>query len=315
MKAWNTLVTALAYREKGTSLALFRIFIALTICGELFTTWWSGAASFLWHPQADGGFKEVISSSHWLFSMLGGATTSTVDGVFSVALVASVMVLVGLGTQGFAAISLVTLQALFSLQLGSGGGHDRVMTLALFGLILAASDATLSLTCRLRTGQWTSDLHVPAWPRYVGIWQLTVIYVFSGSAKTSPHWLPLGEMDAVYRVLLTPIWSRGSWELYIEPFYRLTQLSSVVTMVWELTWFVVPLMLLWRASGRRWAFDPRPLYLGLGVVMHLVLWVATNLGPFSPITLSFYVLLYGPEEMREVVGRFAPAGWLGGRET
>ena len=303
MKAWNTLVTALAYREKGTSLALFRIFIALTICGELLTTWLSGAASFLWHPQVDGGFKETISSSHWLFSMLGGATTTTVDGVFVAAFVATLMVLVGLGTRGFAAISLVTLQALFSLQPGSGGGHDRVMTIALFGLILAASDVTLSLACKLRTGKWTSDITVPAWPRYVGIWQLTVIYVFAGAAKTSPHWLPVGEMDAVYNMLLMPSWSRGSWELYVAPFYRLTQLSSVVTMVWELTWFVVPLMLLWRASGRRWAFDPRPLYLGLGVVMHMVLWVLANLGPFSPITMSFYVLLYGPEELWNKVRR------------
>ena len=70
-----------------------------------------------------------------------------------------------------------------------------------------------------------------------------------------------------------------------------------MTVLWEISWFVVPLALLWRASGRRLRFDPRPLYLGRGLLVHGTLWVMVNLGPFTPITLSFYVLVYRPDEI------------------
>lgn len=110
-------------------------------------------------------------------------------------------------------------------------------------------------------------------------------------------------MDAVYTMLLIPSWSRGSWETWIAPLYPLTQLSSLVTVLFESLWFVVPLALIWRATGRRLPFDPRPLFMGLGLAMHLILWFLANLGPFSPITLSFYPLLYAGGDYRRWLQR------------
>jgi len=294
---WRAVVVALSHREKGTSLAIFRILVGLTIAGELLTTRLSGAMAFLWFSQTEGGFKAEVSSSHWLFAFLGGPTGANVELLWAVAWVSSIAIVLGIGTRGFAAVALFSLQGLLSLQPASGGGHDRLMTIALVGLVLASSDATLSLWSRLRRGQWISDERVHAWPRYLGMWQLTVVYVFTGAAKANPNWLPPGRMDAVYQMLLLPTWSRGSWEHWIGPLYPLTQLGTVVTVLWEISWFVVPLALLWRASGRRLRFDPRPLYLGLGLLVHGTLWVMVNLGPFTPITLSFYVLVYRPDEI------------------
>jgi len=306
MKAYHALVAALAHREDGTPLALFRILIGTTVFFELLLTRLSGSARFLWYPASAGGFKPSATTSHWLFHSLGGPTATNLDLVWAVGTAAAAMVAIGLGTRGFSALCLVCMQAMFTLQPGSGGGHDRVITIALFGLILATTDRTMSVACRVRTGRWTDSALVPAWPRYVGIWQLTVMYVFAGTAKLQPQWIPPGEMDAVYNMLLIPTWSRGSWEAWIAPLYPLTQLGSVITVLFESLWFIVPLALIWRATGRRLRFDPRPLFLGLGLVMHLTLWCLANLGPFSPITLSFYPLLFTGPELRRWRDRWWP---------
>ena len=62
-------------------------------------------------------------------------------------------------------------------------GDDRLLTNALWLLVLSRSTATLSLDCRLRTGQWVSSVLVPAWPRYLALYQLVLVYGTTGLQK------------------------------------------------------------------------------------------------------------------------------------
>ena len=78
--------------------------------------------------------------------------------------------------------------------------------------------------------------------------------------------------------------------------------------MWEATWWVV-LWWMWlrltearggRLRGLAARFDVRRLYALIGVVMHTALWLLMVLGPFSPITLAYYICLFRGEEWREL---------------
>ena len=168
MKAWwNWVATSLNREEEGFSLALFRIACGATIFGELFLTWWTGAAWLFYQDIEGGGYRPKMTSAHWLYGVIGPPDNAVMGMVFTVCMVTSVLVAVGLGTNLAALVLLFFIQALFTVSGGAGGGHDRMMTIALFVLVLSRSDATMSVWSRLRYGAWLSGEKVRAWSRSV----------------------------------------------------------------------------------------------------------------------------------------------------
>lgn len=313
---WAWVVDELGRREVGTSLALFRLAVGLTVAGELWLTWARGAVDLLWRTRAFGGLRVEPKADHWLWSFLDPAGPA-MDGVFWLTTACATLVALGLGTRVAAAVALFGVQALFALSPGAGGGHDRMFTIALSLLVFAASDRTLSVACRLQTGAWTSDELVPRWPRVVVTWNLALIYVSAGVVKLAAEWLPSGNFRAVYNMMLTPTWVRADWSWLMGPLFPLTQVGTVVTVLWESTWLVVPLWLLLRARPREgWkarvaAVDLRSVWVAVGVIMHGTLWLMANLGPFSPITMSWYLALYTPEEWSGLWRRLRPGPAMG----
>lgn len=314
---WAWVVDELGHREVGTSLALWRAAVGFTVAGELWLTWARGAVDLLWRTRAYGGLRAEPTADHWLWGLLDPDSLA-LDGVFWATTLAAVLVGVGLGTRAAALVALFGVQALFALSPGAGGGHDRMFTIALSVLVLATSDRTLSLGCRLRTGAWTSGELVPRWPRVVITWNLALIYASAGVVKLAAEWLPTGNFRAVYNMMLTPTWVRADWSWLMGPLFPLTQVGTVVTVLWEMTWLAVPFWLLLRARPRTgWrarvaAWDVRSAYVAVGVVMHGTLWLMANLGPFSPITIGWYLVLYTPDEFaaawrRVTAGRAAAA--------
>ena len=302
MKTWTWIVEALARPEAGTSLALFRIGVGLTVFGELFLTWIRGVVPVIWHTRAEGGYRPSLPHSHWVWDLVGGADAATVDAVFGLTCLAALLITVGLGTRVAAPIALFGIQALFQLSSGSGGGHDRMFQISLFVLTFAGSEATLSVWARIRHGSFVTQQTVTAWPRILITWNLTLIYVSAGIVKLAAEWLPVGRFRAVYNMLLTPYWARADWSWWVGPLFPLTQLGTIVTVVWEMSWFVVPIWLVVRSrertglAARFAAVDVRSIYVFVGLVMHGTLWVFGNLGPFSPITMAWYAVLYTPDE-------------------
>lgn len=312
MKLWGRIVEALAHPERGTSLALFRIGVGLTVFGELFLTWARGVSPVIWHTRTEGGYRPNLPHAHWLWDYLGPPEAATVDGLFWATTLAALLITVGLGTRIAAVVALFGIQALFELSSGSGGGHDRMFQISLFVLIFAGSEATMSLWSKLRTGSFTSDQRVPAWPRILITWNLTLIYVSAGLVKLAAEWLPQGRFRAVYNMMLTPHWARADWSWLMGPAFPLTQLATIATVIWEMTWFMVPIWLLVRSRERTgWlarfaAVDVRTIYVAVGVTMHTTLWIFGNLGPFSPITMVWYAMLYTPQEWAAAFARLRP---------
>jgi hypothetical protein len=188
-------VAFLDRREPGTTLALWRIACGLCLVGTIAAVVLAGAVPLLWLPPADGGYTQPATP--WLFRQIGGVTPATVKGMVALTLVAGVLTAVGLGGRIAVLAALQGFLALMGLNSDATGGHDSVISNGLWLLVLSRSTETLSLDCRLRTGRWTSERPVPAWPRYLAIFQLVLIYWSTGLHKMSAAWTPGGGLGAL----------------------------------------------------------------------------------------------------------------------
>jgi hypothetical protein len=300
---WARWVDMLATREPGTVLALFRIALGLVCLHTVIDAWHSGVDAWVWVDRTEGGVIKV-GKGHWLIQQLGGASMETTRALMGLALAGSVSVVLGLGHRIGAIVALQALLGLFAMNPVSGGGHDKLITNALWILLLAPASETLSLWCRIRRGRWTSDRSVVAWPRYLLVFQIALVYALTGIQKLGPAWMPWGDFSAIYRSVLLPTWARADWSA-VAWVYPLTQLATVLTWVWEVTWPVVLLSFWFRRTRTRvgWLratsnrLDLRLLYVLVGIGMHGTVEVLMNVGPFSIVTMTYYVACFHPDEV------------------
>jgi hypothetical protein len=297
---WQRLVAWIDTREPVRALAVFRVAVAAVVLVTLGDMIGSGSLSALWLPPADGGF-DALHDDHWLFAVIGAPDRVRVLALVGATLLGSVLIGLGLGARVAALVTGQLLLALFQLQPGTGGGHDRLITNAMWLLVLAPSDASWSLGCRLRTGRWVDDTPRVAWPRWLIAWQLTVTYTITGWQKLDDVWWPWGDLQAVYLSVLQPSWAR--WDLaWVAHVFPLTQAMTAVTLWWECTFGVVLIWLALRDRHPRVARMPvRGLYLALGVAVHGTLWATMNLGPFPFITLAFYAGLFRSADLEPLL--------------
>jgi hypothetical protein len=223
----------------------------------------------------------------------------------TVTLLAGLLTTVGLGGRVSPLVALQGYLNLIRLNPDATGSFDNAIPNAFWLLVLARSTATLSLDCRLRTGGWTSDEPIPAWPRSVAIFQMVLIYWCTGLQKLSVSWAPGGDFSALYYILQQPTWQRADMS-WLASCYPLTQIATAVTWTWEVTSPLLLVALWFRATREQpgWLralvnrINFRRLFVVLGVAMHLGIVVFLEVGPFSWIMLTFYLCLYDPEEWK-----------------
>ena len=303
-RLWRVLVERLAHREPGTPLALFRIAVGLVLGLSLLDLVLSGAAPLVLLDAADGGMV-TLQPSNLQWRWLGLAhTPATVWSLLAGSLGLSVLLVVGLGGRLTALVLLQVCLLLFAINPGAGGGHDKLLTNALWLLVLSPATQTLSLDCRLRSGSWWSVTPVVAWPRYLAVVQLSLVYASTGLQKLGSSWHPWGDWSAVYHSLLLPSWSRWNLEGWLGWLYPFTQLATALTWAWECS-FPVVLVCLWHRSTRARAGALRALtnrlelrggYLAVGLGLHLGIFALMNVGPFSFASLAYYSTLLHHDE-------------------
>lgn len=303
MGPWRSWVALLGRTEPGTALALFRGGVGLSVLHTLGTAASTGAMDLYWVDRAHGGYRS-LGELPWLVSALGGATAPVVHGLVALSGIGAVLLVLGLGARLGALLALQGLLALTWLNGHAGGSYDDLLSNALWLLVLARSDRTLSLGCRLRTGAWRSAAPVSSWPRWLAAFQLLVMYSSTVSQKLSTHWLPGGDLSALYFILQQPTWQRVDMR-WVAGVYPLTQAATLAVWLWELS---APLVLMWlwarrtKDRGGRWRvallrWDLRLPFLALGLAMHLGTALALEVGPFSWISLSFYPCLWRGGEL------------------
>lgn len=293
--AWERWVRFWAHRENGTPLALFRISLGAVLAISLAGQWWTGVAALVWGDIGDTplGFRGMAHD--WRWDLVGGAEWNTVQVVLAGTIVSATLLTIGILPRIAAFTTLQGYLALIELNGIASAGFDRVATNALWLLVFARSAATLSVVCRWRTGMWRADVTVPAWPRYLAIIQLAVMYTSSGLHKLSPEWFLWSGATAIHNMLLTPYWARWDYAGFLGTFGPVTAAATTITWLWECSFWVVPVSLFWAHPQR---CRIRDLWAAVGVALHVGIAAVTNVGPFSALCLAMYPCLFGAATSR-----------------
>ncbi len=302
-RMWRFWVGLTSERETGASLAVFRCLVGIAYLWSLLSVARVGLVDVIWVDFKEGGMVH-LGAGNALLSALGGPTHANVWMLFWIALVSGVAFTVGLSGRIAAFIALQSYQALYSNNGLTSHGYDVLLTNALWLCVLGDTTRTLSVDCRLRDGRFTSDETIPAWPRYIGILQILVVYVTTGLQKLSPVWTPAEGYSALYWVLQDPDWRRYDFR-WTAKVFPLTQIATAITWNWEVFSPLMLLVLHFRRTRERSGtlrrlltrFDLRIPFLAIGIVLHLGIFLAMNVGEFSLIAVSFYVLFFRPEEI------------------
>jgi hypothetical protein len=266
------------------------------------SVWSRGLVPVLWLQPEDGGMR-TLGQGPWLVSWLGGPSPEIVWPLVYGAMAGGLLLAMGIGGRLTSLLTLVCTVNVVNLNGHAGGSYDELLTNGLWLTVLGPGHHTLSVTARVRAGQWWPIVEVLAFPRWLVAWQLVLMYWATGLQKLSAYWVPGGESSALYYILQQPTWQRTDmwWLAWIYP---LTQLGTTVTWFWEVLsplWLVA---LVWSARpdrvgrvgrlanriGLRWWF------FGQGVLAHLLIWLTMEVGPFSFLSLAYYTAMVHPWE-------------------
>ncbi len=309
--AWRAWIDLTTDKEHPRVLAAVRVLVGLLVLGTLLHAALDGVVSTLWIDRDHGGVVE-LGPGPWLIRLLGGLKPTVVWGVFTVACLSAVLVTIGAGGRAPYFIGAHTYFTLTRINGNTSAGYDVLFANALFLLLVAGASRTASVDCRIRTGKWTTDEPIFAWPRRLMIFQLVVMYATTGIQKGSPVWNPLGGYTALYYVLQDPNWRRFDLA-WVGGYMPLVRVATAVTWHWELA---APLLLVWywaKATSERdgrlrrivTRFDWRKVFAYIGVGLHLGIFLAMDVGPFSLLTLTYYLAFLTPDEMRGLLDRIA----------
>ncbi len=290
---WARWVALTSEREPAAALAVFRVAIAGVVLYTVGTVVAAGLVPTLWMDFADGGYRDNDGAGSWLISALGGPSPTVVWGVVGAALFGGACLAVGLGTRAAAGVCLVSMLALADVNPHVHAGYDGLLTNALWLLVLADAGATLSVDAWRATGSWAPPRTTLKVSRWLVVGQLVLMYTSSAVHKVSVHWVPGGELDALYYVILQPDWARFADTTAVARVYPLTQAATAAVWWFEL---LAPALFWFMAWRRRGSVAGRRLvgaWATFGITMHLSIWALMEVGPFSWVSIAHYVALFG----------------------
>ena len=301
MSLWRRWVRLLDRREPAEALALYRVAIGLSLLYAVVPVWSAGLVELMWLDPEFGGYREVGQEA-WLTRWVGEASPAVVWPLIYANVAAAICIVLGLGGRLPALVALLTYQNLGWLNGHCGGSYDPLMANALWLLLLSESTATLSLDA-LRKGRFHAAAMVPAWPRWLMVVQLVLLYTSTGLQKVSADWVPGGDFSALYYILQQPSWQR--WPMgWLAPYFWVTQVMTATVWCFEVGAPALLLALWFRHTrerpGRLRAtfnrVDYRLLFAIFGLSMHLGIATLMEVGPFSWISMSLYAALFSGEE-------------------
>ncbi len=309
MKTWLRWTAYMQQREAPDALAVFRVCVGACVVGSLLSVIFSGLVPVIWFGSPDGGYHDLRANS-WLVVLMEWTDPVEVQRLVWAGVLGGCLMVVGLGGRFTALLTLLAFQAVSDINPQSGGSYDYLIDNALWLLVLGGGSQTLSLDCRIRRGTWSSSEPVSAWPRWLIVYQLVLVYFSTGLHKLSDHWTPAGGFSALYYTLQQPSWHRTdmSWLAHVYP---VTQIMTACTWLFELSAPVLLLVLFWkgqedRATGlarRVNGWNLRAYWVAFGVSLHLGILVVMEVGPFSWIALSYYVALFRGGEWANCLDR------------
>jgi hypothetical protein len=311
---WARYVAFWNEREAPDALALLRITFGLALFANAILPIASGELLELFaEPRSGGIFAPMLRAKLTLFHLIH-PTAAVVWVLAIVFALASLSLTLGFYTR-LAAVICFLCEITFADRLQCFAfAADSAYKVFAYLMILAPAGAAFSLDAALR-GKGSVD--VPKWPRRLFIVQLAILYMRTGIVKLGSSWSFTDGYSALYYALNLPSYARwpGAWAARVYP---LTQIATVVSKYFEISFFMVPLGLYLGRRPERGGFFRRAIahrfvrygYMATGIFMHVVLLITMKLGMFSIVMLGLYPCLLEPAEAHEV---FAAASRLWAR--
>lgn len=304
---WPRWVAFWDEQEPPTVLALIRIALALVVLVDLVTVATRGAQTWLWAPAAAGGISGWDPAQPPPFYRILPETAASAQLLWFGLCASMLCVGVGFCTRGAALLHVwLSVQAVL-INGPADRAIDRAIRIVLLILVLSPAGRVWSVDARIASGSFRGDgALAPAWARYLILGQLVLIYCGAGLAKGGTHWYPWGGYRALYLTLQDPILAAADFHWLAQPLlYRLTQLATAVTHLWELSAPLVLVAAYYRRTSdrpgslRRWfnRLPVRNLYVLLGVLFHLSLALTLRLGIFPFAMLACFPAFFRPEEL------------------
>lgn len=292
-------------REGAESLALIRILLSAVIFFDLVQVVRLGLVVGLFATPAAGGIGSGDDAGahfaylDWLGQSAGGAyALVTLGMLFAFSLG------IGCYSRTSAALLLLCYAQLGRLSPGADRGIDVLLRNCLLVLACSGAGETWSLDALRRHGRFDSQHAVTAWPRYLLIAQLVLLYFWAGIQKQSAAWTSIGDYAALFMVLNQPHYARFEIPYaWLNTLYPLLQASTIATLVFERSAILIPLVLWLRLTRNRGGLlrvlvvEGRvlELWIATGVLFHLALAVVAQLGIFPWGCLALYPSLVRPK--------------------
>ena len=316
-RAWATLVSFWGEEAPATSLALVRICLAACWLYDLLHIWRLGLVVPLFGVEEVGGWSHALTREPlpWWAHMLPPSADSAMllHGVMTLS---ALTLLLGLFSRTSALVLLLAwLQWIDFLPTGDRG-IDQLSRHLLLILMFAPAAHTLSIDAWWRTGRAHDPSPAPDWGRKLVIGQMVLMYFTAGVLKSGVTWWPMAGYAALYFALQDPSvaaydfsWTRN------QPWFFFTQIGTAATVLYQATYPLVLLLLLWRRrpdlGGRLARFCNRYrvewLWLLTGAWFHVSLGAVMNLGIFPWAMLALYPAWVGPNEWSAVADRLRRA--------
>ena len=306
--AWRAWVALADRREPAHAAAAVRAGVGLTVAAHLYANWSNGVWRWVWLQPGEGGLVPLSTTPFdpWL-----AATPSTVETAILVTIASAMALALGLATPAAAAMTGLGWAWLTDLGRNAGGSYDFLAANLLFLLIFAGSGGAWSLDALLRSWRGRPPALAPAWPRWLIVWQLVVMYDTTVWQKVSAGWVPGGPADALWYIFQQPTWHRFDMR-WAAPLYPLTQLATLSSWAFEHASVLLLLAAWYRHSRTRGGWlraqfnrmDWRVPYLVYGLFMHLGIELVMEVGAFTALTLSAYAAAFSGDEVQRL------SGWL-----
>ncbi|MCB9697560.1 MAG: HTTM domain-containing protein [Alphaproteobacteria bacterium] len=315
--AWTAWVRLWAEREHPRSLALVRILLGSCITWDLLQIRWYGLVTALFGVQQIGGLSDALTRANTpLWYRVVPGTEFGAFGLHTLMLMLALSLTLGFFTRSSALLLLLAWGQFADIVPAADRGIDTLCRDVLMLFVFAEAGRWCSLDALVRTGSiWGDGQAVGAWARKLLVLQIVAMYFLAGIQKTGMHWWPPGHFAALYFILQDPAIARidFSW-LEKQPFFLLTQLGSLGTLVFQDSYPIVLLLRYWRSTpekgGRlRTLANRHPwlewVWIGTGAVFHLLLAATCELGIFPWAMLALYPAWVHPDDWSRLFGRTA----------
>jgi hypothetical protein len=294
-RAWSAWVELWDRREDAAALALVRILVGLALAYDFAEIWHLDLVDAIYTPAGFGVAYDGLLSPHATWWLAALATLGIATGT-----------LMPLSCLAF----VIASAQLAHMSPNSDRGIDVLLRIVVGVLALSRCNARWSVDALVMRRIFKRPLatSIPAWPRYLLLFQLVWVYFSGGINKGGVAWMPTSGFTALSNILADPHVARFDPNGWLAALMPLTRIATALTMLFELT---APLYLAYYYFARtrdrggklrrlcnklrlRWA------WIALGLSFHFGIAIGMRLGIFPFGMLALYPVLLAPDEIARI---------------